>query len=127
MPSYAVDSKRQGLRATGIVNEVTEWVEDPATGRRRSTDVQSRDADSGMPLWAVEIFYKQTAFGREAHATTTVRVGSPVRPVVREFGPVEFVGLVVEVRTSKAGGVVEIWHAEGMTGQPAGSGEGKAA
>ena len=29
MAYYAVDSKRQGLRSTGNVNEVREWVDGP--------------------------------------------------------------------------------------------------
>jgi len=58
-----------------------------------------------MPLWAVEVLYRQVSFGRESNTTGTVTVGSPVRPVLGEFAPVAFVGLTVEVRVIKASGV----------------------
>lgn len=113
MASYAVDGRRQGMRSTGIVNEVKEWVDGPE-GRRRPSEMQARDEDTGMPLWEVEVLYKQTSFGRVASTTSVVRVGSPVRPVLGEFAPVAFEGLLVEVRVTKAGGLSESWRAEGV-------------
>ena len=66
-----------------------------------------------MPLWAVEVLYRQVAFGRESNTTGTVAVGSPVRPVLGEFAPVAFAGLSVEVRVIKASGsLAESWRAE---------------
>jgi len=140
MTFYAVDSKRQAMRSTGIVNEVFEWIE--RDGKRKPSETQARDEDTGMLLWAVEVLYRQVAFGRESNTTGTVTVGSPVRPVLGEFAPVAFVGLTVEVRVIKASGsLAETWRAEALaegkpedkpaasTGQASGSGgpSGKAA
>lgn len=113
MTFYAVDSKRQAMRSTGIVNEVRDWV-DGADGKRRPGEAQSRDEDTGMPLWEVEVLYRQVAYGRESNTTGVVRVGSPVRPVLGEFVPVSFDSLSVEVRVTKAGGLSESWRAEGL-------------
>ena len=111
MTFYAVDSKRQAMRSTGIVNEVFEWVE--RDGKRKPSETQAHDEDTGMLLWAVEVLYRQVSFGRESNTTGTVTVGSPVRPVLGEFAPAAFVGLSVEVRVIKASGsLVESWRAE---------------
>jgi hypothetical protein len=112
MAAYAVDSKRQGMRATGIVSEVMEWEE--RDGRRRPSETQARDDATGMPLWAVEVIYRQSAWGRESNTTGTVTVGSPVKPVVEEFAPITFAGLAVQVRVNKAGALVETWAAGGL-------------
>lgn len=121
MPSYAVDSKRQPMRSTGIVNEAREWVE--RDGKRRPSETQARDEATGMPLWQIEVVYRQTSFGRESMATAVVEVGCPHRPVLGEFAPVEFVELHVEVRANKAGGLSESWHADRLAdeGKPVGS------
>ena len=72
MTFYAVESKRQGMRSTGIVNEVFEWVE--RDGKRKPSEVQANDENTGMPLWAVEVLYRQVSFGRESNTTGTVTV-----------------------------------------------------
>lgn len=113
MTSYAVDSKRQHMRATGIVNEVRDWVEG-ADGKRRPGAEQARDENTGMPLWDLEVLYRQTSFGRESNVTGSVRVGAIERPRVTEFAPVSFNNLAVEVRINRAGGLVESWHADGL-------------
>lgn len=128
MSGYAVDSKRQVMRATGIVDEVKEWVE--LDGRRRPSETQARDENTGMPLWAVEVIYRQSSWGRVSNTTATVTVGSLNRPVVEEFGRVEFTDLWVETRVNKAGGLVETWTADGVAGakvQSQGATDGKAA
>jgi len=108
MTFYAVDSKRQARRSTGIVNEVFE-----RDGKRKPSETQARDEDTGMPLWAEEVLYRQVAFGRESNTTGTVTVGAPVRPVRGEFAPAAFVGLTVEVRVIRASGsLAESWRAE---------------
>ncbi len=119
MTFYAVDSKRQAMRSTGIVNEVFEWVE--RDGKRKPSETQARDEDTGMPLWAVEVLYRQVAFGRESNTTGTVTVGSPVRPVLGEFALAAFVELTVEVRVIRASGSLsESWRAEALAdGTPA--------
>jgi hypothetical protein len=130
MTAYAVDSKRQGMRSTGIVEEIFEWVE--RDGKRRPSDVQARDEDSGMPLWSVEVIYKQQSWGRVSSVTNRVSVGMPQRPVLGEFDSVEFVDLRAEVRVNQAGGLVESWTADRIadgksaaqaTGQSSGSGK----
>jgi hypothetical protein len=126
MTFYAVESKRQAMRTTSIVNEVKDWVDGP-DGKRRPSEVQARDEESGLPLWDVEVQYRQEAFGRASTATAFVRVGSAVKPVLGEFAPVSFVGLSVEVRVTKAGGLSESWRAEAVddkttSGTSAGSG-----
>jgi hypothetical protein len=115
MTFYAVDSKRQARRSTGIVNEVFE-----RDGKRKPSETQARDEDTGMPLWAVEVLYRQVAFGRESNTTGTVTVGVPVRPVLGEFAPAAFVGLTVEVRVIRASGsLAESWRAERLAdGKP---------
>ena len=116
MTFYAVDSARQVMRSTGIVNEVREWVDGPE-GKRRPSELQARDENTGMLLWDVEVLYRQVAFGRESNATGMVRVGAPVKPVLGEFAPVGFDGLSVEVRVTKAGGLSETWRADSVAGQ----------
>lgn len=113
MPSYAVDSIRQPMTGTGIVEQVMEWVETP-DGKRRPGDNQARDEHTGMPLWGVEVLYIQTAFGRKSTVTAKVTVGLESEPQVAPLSPIGFVGLRVEARTNKAGGFVESWTAEGL-------------
>ncbi|MGL5830161.1 MAG: hypothetical protein ACRC0L_11420 [Angustibacter sp.] len=112
MPSYAVESKRQAMSTTGIVEPVMEWVE--VNGKRRPGEVQERDADTGMPLWQVEVIYKSESWGREVTATAMVTVGAMDRPVPGEFERVTFAGLRVSVSTNKAGGLSERWSAEAI-------------
>jgi len=79
MPSYAIDSANQKMTATGIVEAVRDWEETP-DGRRRPTESQARNADTGMPLWAVEVLYAQTSFGRKSTVTARVIVDSLDEP-----------------------------------------------
>ncbi len=44
-------------------------------------------------------------------------MGSPVKPVLGAFAPVEFTGLTVEVRVNKAGGLGEVWRAEDLASE----------
>ena len=129
MPSYAVDSTRQPMTATGIVEPVMEWEETPE-GRRRPSDKQARNEATGMPLWGVEVLYIQTSFGRKSTVTAKVTVDAQDEPRPAPLTPVGFTGLRAEVRTNKAGGFTEFWTAEGLleatrpTSKPA---DGKAA
>ena len=125
MSFYAVDSKRQKMVTTSIVNEVKEWEE--RDGRRRPSETQARDEATGMPLWQIEVVYRQTSFGRESMVTGVVEVGCPHRPVVAEFAPVEFVDLTVEARVNKAGALTEMWRADRLLeeGKPAAATSGQ--
>jgi hypothetical protein len=111
MPSYTVDSTRQPMTATGIVEPVFEWVEKPDGGRRPS-ETQARNEATGMPLWAVEVLYIQTSFGRKSTVTAKVTVDAQEEPKPAPLTPVGFNGLQVEVRVNKAGGLVENWSAD---------------
>jgi hypothetical protein len=137
MPCYAVDSIRQPFTGTGIWEPVKEWIETPE-GKRRPGDKQARDENTGMPLWAVEVLYIQTSFGRKSTVAAKVTVPHEEEPKVAPLSPIGFTGLRVEVRTNQAGGFAEYWTAEGLmesskaassvTGSSrAASGEGKAA
>jgi hypothetical protein len=113
MATYAVDSMRQPMIATAIVEPVMEW-EETSDGRRRPSQRQARHEETGMPLWAVEVLYTQTSFGRESTVTAKVTVGAEERPSPIRLAPIGFVGLLVEIRANKAGGFVEVWAAEAL-------------
>ncbi|MGL4176374.1 MAG: hypothetical protein ACRCSN_09890 [Dermatophilaceae bacterium] len=113
MPSYVVDSQKQPMTATGIVEMAREW-EEGADGRRRPSEKQARNENTGMPLWAVEVIYVQTTYGRKATVTAKVTVDSMDEPKPSPLTPVTFGGLVVEVRVTKAGGLIESWSAESV-------------
>jgi hypothetical protein len=113
MATYAVDSIRQPMIATAIVEPVMEWDETP-DGRRRPSERQARNEATGMPLWAVEVLYTQTSFGRESTVTAKVTVGAEEQPSPIRLAPIGFVGLRVEIRANKAGGFVEVWAAEAL-------------
>ncbi len=117
MPSYAVDSSRQSMTATGIVEAVREW-EEGLDGRRRPSDRQARDENTGMPLWGVEVLYMQTAFGRISTTTAKVTVGALEEPKPAPLTAIGFSGLTVEARTNKSGGFTENWFAEGLAEAP---------
>ena len=118
MPSYMVDSMRQPFTATGIVDAVMEWEETPEGKRRPSKDKQARNEATGMPLWAVEVLYVQTSFGRRSTVTAKVQVEAVEEPKLRPLGPIGFNGLQVEVRFNSAGGFAEYWSAEGLLTAP---------
>jgi hypothetical protein len=113
MATYAVDSMRQPMVATAIVEPVMEWEETP-DGRRRPSERQARDEGTGMPLWAVEVLYTQTSFGRESTVTAKVTVRAGEQPSPNRLAPIGFDGLRVEIRVNKAGGFVEVWAAEAL-------------
>lgn len=114
MPSYSVDSNRQAMTATGIVEPVMEWEETPEGKRRPSKDRQARNEDTGMPLWGVEVLYVQSAFGRRSTNAATVTVEAATEPKPTPLSPITFEALHVEVRVNKAGGLVEYWSAESI-------------
>lgn len=116
MPNYAIDTEKQRMTATGIVAAVMEW--DEFDGRRKPSDRQARNEDTGMPLWAVEVIYTEVSFGRESTVTARVTVESESKPQPVALSPIRFVGLRAEVRINKAGGITEYWSAEGVVETP---------
>lgn len=124
MPTYAVESTRQPMIATGIVSPVMVWEE--KDGRRRPSETeQERDAGkdaggTGLPLWQVEVMYTQESFGQKKTVTANVTVPSEVKPNVQELTAVQFGDLSVFTRVTKAGQLIESWRAGGMaTATPA--------
>ena len=117
MPSYAVDNVRQPMTATGIVEQVMEWEETPE-GKRRPSEKQARNENTGMPLWAVEVLYIQTTFGRRSTVTAKVTVDAADEPKPSPLTPIGFNGLRVDVRVNKAGGFVEVWSADSLLEAP---------
>lgn len=114
MPTYATDSKRQPMSATGIVNAVMEW-EKNAEGKRVRTDRQERDPDTGMLKWDVEVLYTGSSFGQESTITANVTVGCADKPNPAPLTPIRFEGLSVSVWVNKANGIAERWEAEAIT------------
>ena len=121
MPTYAVESKRQAMETTGIVNETPVWETGVDGKRRPSRDQQDRHPDTGMPLWDVEVKYVTEAFGRQATVTANVQVGALERPDPVANKPITFKALVVDVQTRRTG-MVEYWKAEEIDSYTSASG-----
>jgi hypothetical protein len=114
MATYAVDSKRQAMTATGIVNSTPVW-EDTGEGKRRpNRDIQARDEDTGMPLWEVEVRYVMQMFGEDATVVHKVTVGHEKQPAIQPDTSIEFDGLTVDANVSRHGTFSERWRAEGL-------------
>lgn len=111
MPSYAVESSKQPMAATGIVEPLMEWVE--VGGKRQQSDSQSRHEGTGMPLWGLEVMYRTSSWGREETVTAKVIVGAEVQPEPRPYSAVVFANLHADVYV-KAGRLVERWSAESI-------------
>lgn len=113
MSTYAVDSDRQPMISTAIVEKSMEWVQ-TSDGKMRPGEVQARDENTGMPLWNVEVMYQSTSWGRTSSLTAMVTVGAEDEPKPQPLTPITFTGLTVSVSKNKAGGITERWAAEGI-------------
>lgn len=114
MSTYFIDTDRQALRTTGIVDPVMQWVEDPTTGKRRQSDAQEAD-EQGRPLWSVEVSYISEAWGKQSTTVARVIVGAPSEPAVAAFETAPFEGLTVTTSVIKNSGQLrESWRAEGI-------------
>lgn len=113
MSTYAVDSKRQSMAATGIVTQVPEWEDKPEGGRRR-TDRQARHEETGMPLWSVEVLYETQVFGEPASVIHKVSVGHQTKPEIQPHTQITFTGLTVDANVTKNGSFRERWTAEAL-------------
>lgn len=121
MPAYVVDSSKQPMVATGVVDAKFDWVETAGGGRAQS-DVQSRDEATGMPVWGVEVMYQQVQYGRTSSVIASITLPAYDRPNVSALGPVGFENLRVEVRVNKnTGGLVEYWSADSVAAPVPGS------
>lgn len=114
MATFAVDSRRQAMVATGIVEPVTKWGED-RDGKRFRTDEQAVDEPTGMPLWGVEVIYRDENYGRESSVTAVVEVPSSAMPSPGFMTPIVFKVLVGQARFVKTrNALVTMWRAEGV-------------
>ncbi len=110
---YAIDSDKQQMAATGVVEAVYEWADTPG-GQRRPTDTQAR-SETGVLLWQVEIIYSTESYGRPATVVARVSVPAATEPAPKAMAPVRFVGLMVEVAARRnGGGIRESWRAAGI-------------
>lgn len=114
MPAYVVDSSKQPMVATGVVDARFDWVETTGGGRAQS-DVQTRDDATGMPVWGVEVMYQQVQYGRTSSVIASVTLPAYDQPDVTALGPIGFENLRVEVRVNKnTSGLVEYWSADSI-------------
>lgn len=110
MATYAVESARQSMLATGIVEPVMAWIEEGGK-RRPSKDAQDHDPQTRLPLWGVEVMYTTAVFNRQMTVTAKVTVGAAKEPVVQPLTPVTFHDLTVDAGVSRSGGFFERWRA----------------
>lgn len=114
MATFAVDSNRQAMVATGVVEPVMEWVE-TAEGKRRPGENQARQEGSGLPLWGVEVVYQSESWGRVSTESVKVTVPSQGMPAPSLFSPIQFEDLVASVRVDRRnGGLTTSWEAAGI-------------
>ena len=114
MSTYAIDSDAAGDGgdrdcAAGL--RVDRDRRRVGAARRRS---RTRDEDTGMPLWQVEVSYRTESFGRETTVNAMVTVGAPEQPKPGAFTHITFDVLRVNVHVNKAGGISERWAAESV-------------
>ena len=129
MASFAVDSNRQQMAATGVVEAMPEWVE-TAEGKRRPGENQARQVETGLPLWGVEVLYQTESWGRVSTETVKVTVPAMEQPDPGMFKPIVFAGLVANARVDRrTNGLSVSWEAEGIAsidGKPVGATAGGA-
>jgi len=111
MATFAVDSNRQQMVATGVVEPVMEWVE-TAEGKRRPGDNQARQDGTGLPLWGVEVVYQSESWGRVSTESVKVTVPAMEMPAPSLFTPIQFRDLVASVRVDRRNnGLSTSWEA----------------
>lgn len=103
-----MDGQRINLISTGKVHAVPVWQDG-----RMIDGQQVRDEATGMPLWSVDVVL-DSADPTVRSEALGVRIPSLSAPVVTKWQPVIFEGLVVAVRTNKAGGLTAYWNADGV-------------
>jgi hypothetical protein len=112
MASFAVDGRRQVMFATGIVDAVDEWAD--VQGKRTRTGAQAVTPE-GVPVWGVEVTYRESSFGRESTVTAKVQVPLKDQPTPGFMSPIVFAGLVAEARVQRASGaLITSWRADGI-------------
>jgi hypothetical protein len=113
VPEFPVESKRMRMDATGVVNAVMQWGQD-GSGKRFKTETQDRHPETGMPLYAVEVFYRDSNFGEDFTMTASIEVGAAEKPDPVPMTPVVFDGLELSIYKNQAGGLTQKWRAEAI-------------
>jgi hypothetical protein len=113
MPEFPVESKRMRMDATGVVNAVMQWGQD-GSGKRFKTETQDRHPETGMPLYGVEVFYRDQNFGEDFTMTANIEVGAAEKPDPVPMTPVAFDGLELSIYKNQAGGLTQKWKAEAI-------------
>jgi len=103
------------MDATGVVNALMQWGQD-GSGKRFKTETQDRHPETGMPLYGVEVFYRDSNFGEDFTMTAVVEVGAAEMPDPVPMTPVVFDGLVLSIFKNAAGGLTQRWKAESIAG-----------
>lgn len=111
MATYAVDSNRQQMVATGNVAPLMAWVEGPDGRRAPSKDAQEHDELTKLPLWGVEVMYDAERFGKAITVTSEVVVGAKDAPSPQKYTPITFRELTVDAGVRKGGSFFESWRA----------------
>lgn len=116
-----VDTDRIEFVASGHVNPVQLWVEDPANpGQRKlgtapnGEPLQATDEATGEPLWTVDAFGESGQEGSERAEVIGVQVRAPYQPTVKKFAPVIFKDLVVRFSKGRDGNLKNYWSATGI-------------
>ena len=111
MATFAVDSNRQQMVATGLVEPVMEWVE-TAESKRCPGDVQARHEDTGAALWGVEVVYQSASWGSVSTESVKVTVTAREMPAPSMFTPIKFDELVAAVHVGRRdNGLSTSWEA----------------
>ena len=92
MATLPIDTTRYAMICTGKVSPVSEWSDGKPTGQ------QARDANTGMPLWNVDVLVDDDA---DRSTVASVVIGSLDEPRVRKLAPIAFVGLTANVYVNR--------------------------
>jgi hypothetical protein len=113
MPEFPVESPRMRMDATGVVNALMQWGQD-GSGKRFKTETQDRHPETGMPMWGLEVFYRDSNFGEDFTMTASIEVGAAEKPDPVPMTPVVFDGLELSIFPNKANGLTQKWRAEAI-------------
>jgi hypothetical protein len=113
MPEFPVESPRMRMDATGVVNALMQWGQD-GSGKRFKTETQDRHPETGMPMWGLEVFYRDSNFGEDFTMTASIEVGAAEKPDPVPMTPVVFDGLELSIYKNQANGLTQKWRAEAI-------------
>lgn len=120
MRSIPVDMSRVTLIGTGKTASKAEYGE-LSDGSRRATGNQAKHAESGLPLWTVDVLVDDDEARRAE--VVGVTVASADEPVCEKWKPVRFRGLVATIYNDQASGRATVsLKADAIEGHSSGSG-----